>query len=115
MAVNNVGEHDQILSIIVRDAPQPATVYIVPDRYDAREHDDVTLRCESGGRGNVVWIKQGQRELPPRAYPRGEVLTIRDIYLEDAGRYLCSVNFPGGVVQNAVSDVRVVASSGPIQ
>lgn len=114
VAANSVGEHDQILSIIVRDQPPPSTVYVVPERHDAQVGEDVTLRCETGGRGNPLWIKQGQRELPPRAQPRGEVLTLRGVRVEDSGRYLCSVNFPGGIVQNAYADVRVVDAGEPI-
>lgn len=114
VAANSVGEHDQILSIVVRENSLPPQIYIIPERYDAHEGEDVTLRCETGGHGNVLWIKQGQRELPPRAYARGEVLTIRGIYLEDGGRYICSVNLPGGTVQNGHSEIRVVSTSGPI-
>lgn len=113
VAANSVGEHDQILSIVVRDGGSTSSIYVNPDRYDAQEGEDVTLRCETGGRGLVSWIKQGQRELPPRAYPRGETLMLRNVYPEDAGRYLCSVSLPGGLIQNAHSDIRVAQGGGP--
>lgn len=112
VGVNSVGEHDQILQIIVRDGGSQPSISVVPDRADVVEGDDVSLRCESGGQGRVVWIKQGSRELPQRAYARGEQLTLRNVLQEDSGRYLCSVNLPGGVVQNAYADVRVLPASG---
>lgn len=108
VGINNVGDHDQILQIYVRESrPQPSSIHIIPDRFDGTEGEEITLRCESGRRGIVVWIKQGERELPSRASPRGDTLTIRDSHVTDSGRYLCTVNLPGGAVQTAHSDVRI--------
>lgn len=93
--------------------PQPSGIHVIPDRFDANEGEDVTLRCESGRRGTVEWIKQGQRELPPRVIVRGETLVIRQASVEDSGRYLCTVRVPGGEVQSAYSDVRVSSYRPP--
>lgn len=109
IGVNNAGEHDQLIQIYVRDREEPSVaIYVTPDRFDAVEGEDVTLRCEASGRGLVEWVKQGQRELPTNAYARGETLVIRNAYAADSGRYLCTVKLPGNVVLTAHSDVRVL-------
>lgn len=114
IGMNSVGDHDQIIQIYVRErGPQPSGIYVIPDRLDANEGEDVTLRCESGRRGTVEWIKQGERELPPRVIVRGETLVIRQSSVEDSGRYLCTVRLPSGDVQSAHSDVRVSSYRPP--
>lgn len=114
VGINSVGDHDQIIQIYVREGgPRPGAIQVIPDRFEAQEGEDVTLRCESGRQGSVEWIKQGQRELPPRVIVRGETLIIRQSSVEDSGRYLCSVRLPGGDVQSAHSDVRVSSYRPP--
>lgn len=111
IGVNNAGEHDQLIQIYVRDRQGPsATIYITPDRFDGTEGEDITLRCETNGRGVVEWVKQGQRELPPNAYARGETLVLRNALTTDSGRYLCTVKQPGNIVLTAHSDIRVLQS-----
>lgn len=114
IGINSVGDHDQIIQIYVHErGPSPSGIHVIPDRFDAHEGEDVTLRCESGRRGTVEWIKQGERELPPRVIVRGETLVIRQSQIEDSGRYLCTVRLPGGEVQSAHSDVRVSSFRPP--
>uniref|UniRef100_A0A336LPI6 CSON010513 protein n=1 Tax=Culicoides sonorensis TaxID=179676 RepID=A0A336LPI6_CULSO len=118
VGANTVGEHDQIIQIYVRDRrPPAASIYVIPDRFDGNEGEDVTLRCETGRRGTVEWIKQGERELAPRVVVRGETLVIRQSSVEDTGRYLCTVRLSDGSVQSAYSDVSISSyrppSTGP--
>lgn len=116
IGVNNAGEHDQLIQIYVRDRQGPsATIYVTPDRYDATEGDEVTLRCETSGRGIVEWVKQGQRELPSSAYARGEALVIRNAQVSDSGRYLCTLKTPENNILTAHSDIRVLPRGQPTQ
>lgn len=109
VGVNDAGEHDHLITIYVRDRQGPeSTLYVTPDRFDAVEGEDVTLRCETNNRGVVEWVKQGQLELPSSAYARGDTLVIRNAQESDSGRYLCKLKVPGNIVQSAHSDVRVV-------
>lgn len=65
---------------------------------------NVALRCDSPA--TVEW-RHDSRDLSPMAFVKDNVLTINNVQLEDAGRYICSGRSPLGNTQDFI-DLSVV-------
>lgn len=65
---------------------------------------NVALRCDSPAQ--VEW-RHDARELSPMAFVQDNILTINNVQLEDAGRYICSVRSPQGNTQDFI-DLNVI-------
>ena len=68
---------------------------------------NIALRCDSPAQ--VEW-RHDSRDLSPMAFVQDNVLTINNVQLEDAGRYICSIRSPQGTTQDFV-DLRVIRES----
>ncbi|XP_052285983.1 basement membrane-specific heparan sulfate proteoglycan core protein-like isoform X3 [Dreissena polymorpha] len=92
-------------------------VVVTPLRLDEPEGSTVIFQCQVSGEGpfNVVWSRLDSRQLPDRATvgPRYS-MTIRNVKLEDAGRYRCTATNRHGNTRREV-ELRVIGGQTPLQ
>jgi len=69
---------------------------------------NVALRCDSAS--PVEW-RRHQRPLSPMAYAQNNVLTLNNVQLEDAGRYICTTRSANGQQAQDHIDLSVVRKS----
>lgn len=113
-AENEAGNSDQTVIVVVRGGRQQPIneeVSVSPPQLVSEPGEEITIRCIASPRGRVSWSKAGAVELPRNAFVSGDDLTIRYSTADDAGRYICTVQFPSGVTRSASTDVTITIRS----
>lgn len=111
-AQNNAGDVDQTVQVYVRAErfpPVSEEINVSPSQHSGEPGEEITLRCSSSSHGRAVWSKTGSVELPAHVELHNEDLLIRFSTVDDTGVYVCTVQFPSGVIRTASSDVKVFA------
>ncbi|XP_029344965.1 basement membrane-specific heparan sulfate proteoglycan core protein isoform X9 [Acyrthosiphon pisum] len=113
-AVNNIGEAESVAEVIVNDNSRdhPAPIIRAVDRnQEVFEGGNTNLRCilpKSSEQYTVKWSRT-RSPLPYDSQIRGEVLSLRNIHMNDTDRYLCKVDSPFGTTTDYI-DLRVLPS-----
>ncbi|XP_075762396.1 basement membrane-specific heparan sulfate proteoglycan core protein isoform X5 [Pelodiscus sinensis] len=81
--------------VVVTEAPsKPITVTVEEKRFQSvKPGADVTFVCTAKSKSpayTLVWTRQNQGKLPPRAMDFNGILTLRSVQPEDAGTYVCT-------------------------
>lgn len=90
-------------SLTVKQPPRkPLSVRVSPKQVEIKEGEDLTLDClVTGGRNTIVeWIKIDDRLDPKRHVRNGNKLIIKDVRLDDMGKYECLAE--NELMQNAM-------------
>ncbi|XP_060879808.1 basement membrane-specific heparan sulfate proteoglycan core protein isoform X7 [Metopolophium dirhodum] len=113
-AVNNIGEAESVAEVIVndnsRDHPAPI-IRAVDHNQEVFEGGNTNLRCilpKSSEQYTVKWSRT-RSPLPYDSQLRGEILSLRNIHMNDTDRYLCKVDSPFGTTTDYI-DLRVLPS-----
>lgn len=123
MARNQFGQDSRILNVYVRSEPAPRPTQppppsqelsIRPPHYTGRPGDEVILTCHNLADvyANLVWTKDGHRDLPAHIYADNGALTIQRASVEDSGRYICSSESGQGPITQS-ADVYITSSNRP--
>lgn len=113
-AENEAGSSDQTVIVQVRGGrlqQGSEEVIVSPTQLTSEPGEEITIHCSASPRGRVSWSKAGAVELPRNVFVAGDDLTIRYSTADDAGRYICTVQFPSGVTRSASTDVIITIRS----
>ncbi|KAF2367998.1 Laminin G domain [Trinorchestia longiramus] len=89
-AVNEAGTATAVAEVVVNEDP---LITALRPSVRAAEGETVSLRCEVSGYdpAQVIWYRDGSSVLPLNALPRGNELKIRDVNVNNQGRYKCEI------------------------
>jgi hypothetical protein len=111
-AVNNIGEAESVAEVIVndnsRDRPAPI-IRAIDHNQEVFEGGNTNLRCvlpRSSEQYTVKWSRT-RSPLPNDSQLRGEILSLRNIHMNDTDRYICKVDSPYGTTTDYI-DLRVL-------
>ncbi|XP_050052982.1 basement membrane-specific heparan sulfate proteoglycan core protein-like isoform X1 [Aphis gossypii] len=113
-AANNIGEAESVAEVLVNDnsRDRPAPIIRAIDRnQDVFEGGNTNLRCvlpRLSEQYTVKWSRN-RSSLPHDSQIRGDVLSLRNLRLNDTDRYFCKVDSPYGSTYDYI-DLRVLPS-----
>ncbi|CAL4124571.1 unnamed protein product, partial [Meganyctiphanes norvegica] len=104
-AINSAGTARAMAEVVVNEEPLLTAMQPNPVFYVGQNQE---LRCEVSGinPNTVSWTRQGSR-LPLNAFPRGNILRLSNVKVEDSGRYICSAQTPQGLIQSDVINLTI--------
>lgn len=128
IARNAYGDDSSVLRIYVEESssqpttpPTPPTpsreVSISPANFQGQQGELLVLTCTNQVNfyAPLVWTKHGLPHLPAHIEVRNGVLSIKNVRVEDSGRYICTTSSSVHPTESitSVADVNIIGGNSP--
>ncbi|CAN9513936.1 unnamed protein product [Ophioblennius macclurei] len=89
-----------VLMLLLLAYSSDAKMNIIPTKQDAHVGEEILLLCKAGGEGDITWQKDGEEvddeEKVVTVDETTSQLIIKNVAMQDAGRYTCLCEYASG-------------------